>query len=363
MKFRYPVYNPCVEVVDVAADWGHEVFETTRDRELALKQPFSIAAVRAFYNCPKIFSFDPALADQTVSEFDLVLISDIEYFKHQDIERWAAENQIKNYLLALGGIRSSDQINPKNMLYRHHNINRYLCRNQFVDTSGTNKPYLFDCLLGARRPHRDYVMLALTRTGLLDQSIVTYRAGFPGEIINSYSNQYADFFSNTLLHWPYISPNLDPDWEVGTQVSNQVSCAAPDNIFRNTHYSIVCETLGTGDDFFLSEKTVKAMFAKRVFVIFGPRYFLKRLRDLGFETFGTVIDESYDNEPCDDIRFQQAMLQVLKLAHFLDPGEVYTLTNHATEKNFSHLYQVQIQTQRMMNFLLLTKTPAHSWLQ
>ncbi len=362
MKFRYPIYNPCVNVVNVSHDWGHGVFESTQDRELALQQPFSVAAVRAFYNCPNIFSFDPALANISVADFDLVLISDIEYFKHQDIEQWAAENNITNYLLALGGILSSDQIDSTTTLYRHYNIDRYLCRNHYVDTSGINKPYLFDCLLGARRPHRDYVMLALTCTGLLDRSIVTYRAGFPGEIINNYSDQYANLFPSTTLNWPYVSPNLDPGWEVDGQISNQISCAAPDKIFQNTHYSIVCETVGTGSDFFLSEKTVKAMFAKRVFVVFGPRHFLKRLRDIEFETFGSVIDESYDDEPCDDVRFQKAMLQVLKLAYFLNPQDVYNLTNYATEKNFNHLYQLQIQTQRTMNFLLESKIPFDHWL-
>ena len=361
MNFQYPVYNPCVSVVDVARDWGSEILETTQDRELALQQPFSIAAVRAFYNRPDVFSFDPELADLDVSAFNLVLISDIEYFKHQDIEQWATENHIKNYLLAVGGIRFTDQIDLSTTIYRHYNIDRYISRNQYVDTVGVSKPYLFDCLLGARRPHRDYVMLALTKTGLLDQSIVTYRAGFPGEIINEYSQQYANCFPGVELNWPYVSPNLRPKWEVGSIVTNANSCELPQGIFHNTHYSIICETLYTGNDFFLSEKTVKAMFSKRVFVMFGPMHFLKHLHKLGFQTFDAVLDESYDNEPVDEVRYQKAMSQVLRLAHFLQPRTVNQLVAYAVENNFQHLLGLRKSTNRAMLALLQQKIPSQHW--
>lgn len=363
MKFRYPVYNPCVNVVDVAHDWGHGVFETTLDRELVLKQPFSVAAVRAFYNCPEIFNFDLRLADVSVSEFDLVLISDIEYFKHQDIEQWAAKNHITNYLLAVGGIRSSDQINPSCMIYRHYNIERYVVRNQYVDTSGMSKPYLFDCLLGARRPHRDYVMLALTKTGLLNKSIVTYRTGFPGEIVNEYSQKYANCFPEVNLHWPYVSHNLRSEWEVDATLTNTNSCKLPEGIFLNTHYSIICETLGTGNDFFLSEKTVKAMFSKRVFVVFGPRHFLKQLRELGFQTFEAVLDESYDDEPVDETRYQKAMIQVLRLAYFLTPSEVNHCVDYALENNSRQLIHVKESTDQAMLELLRHKISQQHWLR
>ena len=361
MKFRYPVYNPCVSVVDVAHDWGHGVFETTLDQELALQQPYSVAAVRAFYNRPEIFSFDPTLANVSVADFDLVLISDIEYFKHQDIEQWAAENHIKNYLLAVGGIRPTDHLESTSMIYRHYNIERYISRNQYVDTTRIVKPYLFDCLLGARRPHRDYVMLALTKTGLLDQSLVTYRAGFPGEIVNEYSEKYANCFPGVELSWPYISPNLHSDWEVNSNVTNVDSCKLPEGIFKNTYYSIVCETLGTGSDFFLSEKTVKAMFSKRVFVMFGPQYFLKRLQELGFQTFNAVLDETYDNEPVDEIRYQKAMLQVLRLAHFLTPDTVDHYVDYAVQNNFRQLQVIKESTAWTMLQLLKNKIPPQHW--
>ena len=361
MKFKFPVYNPCQGMVDVAADWFKVPVDSTQDRELALSQLFSVAAVMPFYNCPGSFAYNPVIALIDVSKFDLVLISDIEYFKHQDIEQWAAENNIKNYLIAVGGVLEQDQLDIKRMTYRHYNIERYMIRNQFVDTSGSDKPFLFDCMLGARRPHRDYAMLALTKTGLLDKSIVTYRDGFPGEVINEQTKQFADLFSGTQLNWPYVSPNLDPDWEVSSHVTNQMSCVSPDKIFQNTHYSIICETLGTASNFFLSEKTVKAIFSKRVFVVFAPRYFLRHLRETGFQTFDSVLDESYDEEPIDNIRFQKAIIQLLRLAHFLTPEYVHQQTNPAVENNFKQLYRIKHTTDWNLTQLLKLNIPSEYW--
>lgn len=357
IKFRYPIYNPCVNSVDVATDWNGLAFDTTQDIDVALAQPFSIAAMRVFYNEPHVFSYDPEIAQVDVSQFDLVLLSDVEYAQQWEIEAWINKNNIKNYVLALGGRGEHDTPDPKNMLYRPYWVKKYLEKNQFVDTQADHKPYMFDCMLGARRPHRDYVMLAMTRTGLLDHSIVTYRSGFPGEIINEYTKKYAEHFPDTPLCWPYVSPNLDPDWEVTNQMNNQISFISPNQIFQNTYYSILTETLGTGNNFFLSEKTIKAMFARRVFVVFGIRHYLKHLRELGFQTFEGVIDESYDDEPHDEIRFQKAMLQVMRLAWFENPKTVYDLISYALDNNQRTLAWLCEKSQQQMQELLQLHIP------
>jgi len=84
-KFRYPVYQPASQSIDVTADWGLGRFETTNDPALALSQPWSVAAVRVLCNEPGVFDYDPALADMDLSQFDLVLLSDIEYYSVKDI--------------------------------------------------------------------------------------------------------------------------------------------------------------------------------------------------------------------------------------------------------------------------------------
>ena len=64
---------------------------------------------------------------------------------------------------------------------------------------------------------------------------------------------------------------------------------------------------------FFSEKTAKALIAHRLFVAFSGYRFLHNLRELGFQTFGSVIDESYDQIRNDAERFTAAFEQVQAL--------------------------------------------------
>ena len=47
---------------------------------------------------------------------------------------------------------------------------------------------------------------------------------------------------------------------------------------------------------FLSRQNlVVSIFAKRLFVLFAEPFYLKKLKALGYKTFDSIIDESYDD--------------------------------------------------------------------
>jgi hypothetical protein len=73
------------------------------------------------------------------------------------------------------------------------------------------------------------------------------------------------------------------------------------NIHRDLlkHYykfqiELVTETYTIGDTFFPTEKTFRPMMAARPILVYGPKNFLKRLQHMGFETYSSCWDESYD---------------------------------------------------------------------
>ena len=204
-------------------------------------------------------------------------------------------------------------------------------------------------------------MLALARVGLLDQSLVTYRDCFPGAVINDQNTHFQSLFPNQL-NWPYVSPQMEASWEVRTVVDNTVSFNSPLEIYRRTWYSIICETLGTGSTFFLSEKTIKAMYNRRIFVMFGPQGYLRHLREQGFATFGGIVDESYDDEPRDHIRFEMAMHQVMQLAWFEDPTEMYNSMSTALDRNQIRLQELEEKRSRDARELLHHYIPGDHWL-
>lgn len=84
----------------------------------------------------------------------------------------------------------------------------------------------------------------------------------------------------------------------------------PWNIYDQTAYSIVTETLTDNGFNFYTEKTAKPIMARRLFVAFAGQYHLRNLRQLGFRTFDGIIDESYDLEADPAIRWKKALDQV-----------------------------------------------------
>jgi hypothetical protein len=202
-------------------------------------------------------------------------------------------------------------------------------------------------------------MLALQQHGLLESNIVTYRDIFTtGGFTNHQSEEFAQIFEQQTLKYPYVSTNLNPHWEIGHNIDKSISPYVPWKIYSRTWYSIVAETIGTGNCFFLSEKTTKCLFAGRLFVMFSNANFLQGLRSLGFETFGSVIDESYDNNWLDFERFHMASQQVIYLAQ-QDPVKIHKKLQPIFEHNRNRLVQLQQQTSRQQRQLLLQHLPSN----
>ena len=62
--------------------------------------------------------------------------------------------------------------------------------------------------------------------------------------------------------------------------------------YNSTAFSIVAES--RTDAVFITEKTCKCLIMQHPFLILAAPFFLQRLRELGFETFPELWDESYD---------------------------------------------------------------------
>jgi hypothetical protein len=66
--------------------------------------------------------------------------------------------------------------------------------------------------------------------------------------------------------------------------------------YQDFFVEIICETYFSGQTFYPTEKTWRAVTMKTPFLIQGPVNFLKNLRKLGFKTFYQWWDESYDED-------------------------------------------------------------------
>ena len=314
-----------------------------------------IAALPVMCNDPKEFTYDPIMETVDLSQFDLVILSDMEYHSITEITEWIEQNKIRNYVLSIGGLYAGETVDLSTTVYRPWWMYNLLKFNTYQELPVEAKPFMFEMLLGARRPHRDFALMGLEQIGQLNSSIATYRDVFLGGYRDRFTQQFAQYFGNLKLQYPYISPNLDPAWETQAEVkSNNISTFVPWEIYRRTNYSVVCETLGAGDTFFLSEKTTKALWGKRIFVMFSVVNFLKNLQEQGFQTFSSIIDESYDLEENSVHRFAGAVDQMRYLST-QDPVELYSQTQLILEHNHRRVHELQKETQQRMQVLLKSK--------
>jgi len=338
------IYAP---ITAVAFDWGIGNNDITTDLNEIESQDYRIAAVPAMCNLPHMYCYKDIPSGLNLQWFDLVLISDIEYFSQAEIQSWIQAQGIKKYLLAIGGIKNNETVNAENTVFRPWWVYNCLRFNQYQPTHDVDKPFQFEMLLGARRPHRDFAMLSFQQAGMLESSIVTYRDIFQGHYIDRCSEQIADLFFPMTLQYPYVSSNLDPAWETSTNLNYQISPYIPWEIYRRTNYSVLCETLGMGETFFMSEKAAKVFFGKRIFVALAPQYYLQNLRQLGFQTFDCVLDESYDQESNYIRRYQLAFEQI-KLLNQQSPELVLSKVTDIIEHNHNHLFELQKRTSEQM---------------
>jgi hypothetical protein len=171
------------------------------------------------------------------------------------------------------------------------------------------KNLYFDALLGTPKIHRNFVYEKIQNN--FQDKIYTRRL-VPDQSL-------ADAMLNNNWHWPQganITPKTSTqNWYTATEIqfadmTAMVSHIIPVDIYNNTCYSIIAETHFSSDFIMLTEKTAKPLIAKRLFVMFAGTGYLAHLHRLGFQTFDSVIDESYDLEPNNNKRWQMAFDQV-----------------------------------------------------
>lgn len=195
------------------------------------------------------------------------------------------------------------------------------------------KPRAFDALLGSPKPHRTFVANQVQANNLQDRFILTYGGAWKD----------TEFYARDYFIWePGCEPEQDiigtADWVRYHGRQCHLSQVIPMQVFNDTAYSIVAETDHDNTLSFYSEKTAKAFIARRLFVAFSGYKFLKNLHDLGFQTFGSVIDESYDLIKNDRDRYTAAFEQVKKLCQ-IPQNEILDQIRPVLEHNHQLIMQ------------------------
>ena len=190
-----------------------------------------------------------------------------------------------------------------------HNLQQMARRDELY--AQTDKPYKFLFLNGVARTHRKYLWQRFRQIGLLDQALWTMldsRAARWGDM--QLIENGIDLFSEItpIQHLPSkyeysqyqdVSLTVDPldrkfvKHDLFKNTWGEVYLQAEP--YRDTYFSVVTETVfGESTHSFRTEKIVKPLAIGHPWIAVANAGYYRDLRNLGFQTFSHVIDESFD---------------------------------------------------------------------
>jgi hypothetical protein len=152
----------------------------------------------------------------------------------------------------------------------------------------SNRPFIADILLGTKKTHRDLFFKLLQERGLLDQCIINYFKHYKSVFLKQSKeavNQRIDA----------LEGNAHVDTTIMTENNVTLSQLVSRDIYENSWFTVVAETICDNKVFFPTEKIGKPMMANRPFIVLSGKHYLRRLREIGFKTFHPFISEDYDN--------------------------------------------------------------------
>ena len=125
------------------------------------------------------------------------------------------------------------------------------------------------------------------------------------------------------------------------------SCSSADfiiNDYANTKFEVVLETLFDDNRIQLTEKILRPIACGHPFILASTPGSLAYLRDYGFKTFGSIIDESYDTKT-DPVARLNLIVTAMKTITEWTPeeqlvnfGKIKEITNHNKQHFFSEQF-------------------------
>jgi hypothetical protein len=295
--------------------------------------------------------------DVSLHDYDLVIVytSEPVYIDWETYRQEVEKNLHTSRVIYLIGGHLGDTTPDPDICYVQHSFFSYVsCGNSRPDNydpSISHRPYLFDALLGTLKVPRLWLFYHLRNSEFYNQTLINIQPFVDANINCNNQHEVRNLLPDLVEKYgevsDYATPELFameetriqqfkqkaitikdrysnrriPDWNLGRMPA---STLIPWTVYSNSWYSLISETNPVFCNInFVTEKTAKCLAAKRIFVMFNAPGTLKYIRSLGFRTFhGDIIDESYDDQHGNELRWKMAWEQVEKLSA-MDPVKVY----------------------------------------
>ena len=233
----------------------------------------------------------------------------------------------------------------KNEAVRRHVATNSLCNrstmlhDQLYERLSSGNAVAKDAFLllgGVAKDFRGLVTLEMLRRGLLSRgrwSAGKYsfcnsirNADMPQTLLSAgpFSSHYARALLANRSLVRSLCTELPKVLDVAPDVKTpKTEFDSPHQLWRDTRFAVVFETTvetASGPDSFsyVTEKALKPLLNLRPFVMIGSAGTLATLRSLGFRSFGSVVNESYDGISARDVRAYSALDEAERLVQLPD---------------------------------------------
>lgn len=225
----------------------------------------------------------------------------------------------------------------------------------------SHRPYEFLFLNGRLRPHRKYLIDHLRAQGMLSHALWT---NLSSQVEMAFTSVLETGLTEPIrllppqYEIPRAVPQLDTMPESGFVKHELFGGTWGDAIvnprcYTDTWFSLVTETIYDYPHTFRTEKIWKPILMAHPFVVAANQGYLKDLRAAGFQTFHTLIDESYDQIDSPTARAERIIDTIRDISQS-GAAEFWEASRDICKYNQQHLVEYNREQRALLPQNLLT---------
>ena len=211
------------------------------------------------------------------------------------------------------------------------------------------RPYAFLFLNGRLRPHRKYLIDRLREHNFLDYALWS---NLSSQVEMGFTSQLTAKLLSTVESVRLLPPEYEIPRAVPQLTQVPESGFVKHQLFNNTWgdaivnhrcytdtwFSLVTETIFDYPHTFRTEKIYKPMLMAHPFVVAANRGYLRDLRNAGFQTFHTLLDENYDQIDCPQARSER-IIDTVRAIGYSGSGDFWEASRDICKYNQQHLVE------------------------
>ena len=171
----------------------------------------------------------------------------------------------------------------------------------------------FICLnRNSQRPHRYYLSLLFEMYKLYDKAIYSL-------LMPLHQNNFKKL-QNLEKYKPIVSQKIPLEIDTQNRIKSLEGFHTGNTFLKqnylDSYFNIVTETCFAEGQVFFTEKILKPLMCLQPFIVLSSPNYLKKLKELGFKTFDSLWDESYDEIQDNEDRLIKIFNLILKISQW-----------------------------------------------